>query len=212
MAFAAIGSLALGGGNRSRCLTVLSDYTKQQEKSEREVARLKSELGNSQRELAHAQTPDGVKSALLELDKDPNVGGPIGAVTKAWRQLYDKTAELVVQLRSVSEERDKLRAERDGLNAVQLAYEKLVDDFNNWAQDAEPRAFGKFIAMVAACKVGPQQSPSDSPAKLGGPVDALRREVVDALREATQQTSSSEWRNGFCAAADRLERGGKADG
>ncbi|HTJ17758.1 MAG TPA: hypothetical protein VL494_13355, partial [Steroidobacteraceae bacterium] len=40
MAFAAIGSLALGGGNRSRCLTVLSDYTKQQEKSEREVARL----------------------------------------------------------------------------------------------------------------------------------------------------------------------------
>lgn len=60
----------------------------------------------------------------------------------------------------------------------------------------------------------PQQSTSDSPEKLGGAVDALRREIVDALRGFSTEfgIDTPVIGDGLGWIADQLERGGKADG
>jgi len=175
-AFAAIGSLSLGGGNKERCLDVLRRVVRQQEQSEREAVATERRLTelDGYRELLRKSLPE-------ELDQHANP-------TTDWPGLIEVARTVTALLEHRTQQASELRAERDELKA---ALEKLRDAYLLYVRNAnwEPlvRAVG---AAVDAIDAAPASAKPTLPGEQG-PTEALREQIVEALRHVHLRTRNA---------------------
>lgn len=262
---------------------LLLRYIDQQEQAEREAAELRERVEGYRTAWAEAcGEREQAKDKLAESEKaNAELRAELVRAGNLYKDTVDACDRLLTNNRdswqraaeraeAAETERDALKAENaelrkavSDLTAVQLAYERIVDDFSEWAGKHNNPAYVRMHQLMRTVKVDGEQSPtSASPAKFGHWSDCsdcteqggycpkhpaklgvaqplgcsksgacihpdghwypcssepdrpvMVGELVEALNGVAEcDVLSSDVRNALRWAADRLERGGKADG